>query len=180
MVAASQRQRRPRHHAWQLAVQAWHRCCIRRRGPAPCPLQALLGQECTQHPCLVQTYDWGLRPLDQPDPANPGAPVRHTLWVVLQLCNRGSLYDAVLKGRFRLVPSDEHSGPSMLAILQTAHEIAGAPVFSNPRRRRDLGSAARMAPALPHLSRTDCFTCRSLSPPRLLALLPPTVCLQAA
>ena len=55
-------------------------------------LQALLGREFTRHPCLVQTYDWGLRLLgDPPDPSNPGAPLRQTLWVVLQYCNRGSL-----------------------------------------------------------------------------------------
>lgn len=40
----------------------------------------------------AQTYSLGLRPLDAIDPdAPPGTPVRHSLWIVLQLCNRGAL-----------------------------------------------------------------------------------------
>lgn len=34
-------------------------------------LQALLGREFTRHPALVQTYDYGLRPVDPIDPADP-------------------------------------------------------------------------------------------------------------
>ncbi|KAL4457372.1 hypothetical protein ABPG75_012237 [Micractinium tetrahymenae] len=89
-------------------------------------LEALLGREFTRHPALVQTYDLGLRPADPVHSLNPPTgPVRHTLWLVTELCNRGTLTDAVRKGRFRLTPSDAASGPNMLSILLTAREVAG-------------------------------------------------------
>lgn len=53
--------------------------------------QALLGREFARHPCLVQTFDLGVRPLEAPEGPAPGALVRHALWVVMQLCSRGSL-----------------------------------------------------------------------------------------
>ncbi|PRW58005.1 kinase [Chlorella sorokiniana] len=88
-------------------------------------LEALVGRNFAHHPNLVQTYSLGLRPLDSLDPsAPPDTPVRHTLWIVLQLCNCGALQEAILKGRFRDSPAPD-SSPNMLSILQTAQEIAG-------------------------------------------------------
>lgn len=89
-------------------------------------LEALLGRDFTRHPCLVQTFELGLRPVDPVDPDNPPiGPVRHSLWVVCEYCNRGSLHDAVLKGRFRLPSCDATSSPNMLSVLLTAQDIAG-------------------------------------------------------
>ncbi|KAL4457374.1 hypothetical protein ABPG75_012239 [Micractinium tetrahymenae] len=68
-------------------------------------LEALLGREFTRHPAL--------------------GPVRHTLWLVTELCNRGTLADAVSKGRFRIMPSNMGNEPNMLTILLTAQDIAG-------------------------------------------------------
>ena len=56
-------------------------------------MQALLGRQFTRHPALVQTFDLGVRPLEPPSaaPPPPGTLVRHALWIVTALCNRGSL-----------------------------------------------------------------------------------------
>ena len=48
----------------------------------------------------LQTYAVGGRPTDPVDPAAPpGTLVRYTLWVVLQLCTRGSLSEGRGRGR---------------------------------------------------------------------------------
>lgn len=50
-------------------------------------------------------------------------------WIVLELCNRGSLQDAIDKGAFRTQGTAQEGSPNMINIMRTATEIAGAMTY---------------------------------------------------
>ncbi|GAB4816858.1 hypothetical protein N2152v2_003904 [Parachlorella kessleri] len=88
-------------------------------------LGALEGREGIRHPCLCQTWEWCCRPVTGAD-IEAAKGVSHELWLVTEMSNRGSLRDAIDRGRLRSKPAGVEGTPCLASVLRTAQEIAAA------------------------------------------------------
>lgn len=123
--------------------------------------QALLGWQYTKHPHLVQTFDMGLRPLEPTHgadgaPLAPGTLVRHSLFLVMSLFNRGSLRAWSAAAAALLFGSVL---PAVSCCRRCKAKLP-RPLLSQARRCCGAASAARRLRAPAPASPTCCPSCR--------------------
>ncbi|KAL4457312.1 hypothetical protein ABPG75_012177 [Micractinium tetrahymenae] len=95
----------------------------RERGPV---LEAVLSKD-LQHPNLVATYEYAIKREQVADPLAGGLE-HQQVWIIQQLCTRGTLIDAVDRGWLRQRRSLD-APPNMRAVILTAQDIAAALSF---------------------------------------------------
>ncbi|KAK9810348.1 hypothetical protein WJX72_009180 [[Myrmecia] bisecta] len=110
-------------------------------------LEAMLGLK-MMHPNIVRTFKYATKERQQSLHSSNGMRSRSLedslslspsalsssrrmmeTWIVLELCNRGSLQEAIDKGSFRTKRSIYDGAPDLMRIIRTAIEIAGAMAY---------------------------------------------------
>ena len=94
------------------------------------------------HPNVVQTYDFRVINLN-PQERGPGAPTTRVMQethIIMEMCDRGSVQDAMEQNVFALDDGGRTGGLDMELIVMTLAEVAGAMDFLHQHRitHRDL------------------------------------------
>ncbi|KAL4447293.1 hypothetical protein ABPG77_007326 [Micractinium sp. CCAP 211/92] len=97
-----------------------------RQDPQPV-LEAMLSQNLGRHSNIVQTLKFSVKCIESEELA-PGDKLHESVWIIQELCDRGTLYDALDRGWLRASPAAD-APPNMRGILQTAQDIAAALAF---------------------------------------------------